>query len=535
MNVGISASRFENDLAKALASIVGADNLLTDPADTGFYANDVYSVGEAPLAVVRPADAREVAQIVAHCAKTGTPIIPRGGGASYTDGYLHRGEPGITIDTALLDSIEIDDINALVIVGAGVTWAKLREVLDAKGWRTPFWGPFSGFAATVGGSVSQNAVSHGTGAFGVSAESVQGIEVVVGEGEVLRTGTWGKDGGKDEGSVAPFLRFSGPDMAGLFTGDCGLLGVKTRIALRMIRKKPEFEAISFNFASFEAMHTATRKIAAAHLDDEGFGLDQALQQGQIAKQSGASNKAAMALAIMRSSPSWRRGATDLLRMARAGDRELQAAPYAMHYMIDGIDRYEARAKVSELRRIGTQHGREIPNTVPNVVRAMPFAPLFNTLGPKGELWVPIHGVLAHDAVPAFHEALTAYRASRAADMERLGIWHGNMFATVGSSGFLYEPATYWRGPRSAYHERVIPADYLATLPVYEREPEADAMVAQMKGEMIDLMQEHGAAHFQLGKVYPYTQGRNSASLDLLRAVKAQLDPHGIFNPGALGI
>ena len=75
------------------------------------------------------------------CVQQGVAMVPRGGGASYTDGYLLAGEDHVLIDTCALDMIEIDEANALVWVGAGVTWATLRAALAAKGLRTPFWGP----------------------------------------------------------------------------------------------------------------------------------------------------------------------------------------------------------------------------------------------------------------------------------------------------------------------------------------------------------------------------------------------------------
>ena len=74
-----------------------------------------------------------------------------------------------------LDQIEVDVPNAVVTVGPGVTWAALRTKLMEVGLRTPFWGPFSGLVATVGGSVSQNAISHGSGQYGPSAPSVLGM------------------------------------------------------------------------------------------------------------------------------------------------------------------------------------------------------------------------------------------------------------------------------------------------------------------------------------------------------------------------
>jgi hypothetical protein len=170
-----------------------------------------------------------------------------------------------------------------------------------------------------------------------------------------------------------------------------------------------------------------------------------------------------------------------------------------------------------------------------VVRGMPFAPLFNTLGPKGERWVPLHGILPHSKVPPFHEALTALYAARAADMKRLGVWTGGMFATVNTSGFLYEIALYWPGARTEYHRAAVPADYLATLPTYADDPEVVLFVDTLKRDITALYSQFGTVHFQLGKTYPYAEVLDPGTLDLVRAIKASLDPEGFMNPGALGL
>src|SRR5690606_12680989 len=156
------------------------------------------------------------------------------------------------------------------------------------------------------------------------------------------------------------------------------------------------------------------------------------------------------------------------------------------------DDAEVKSRLHRIRQLVNGLGSEIPATAPSVVRGMPFAPFYNTLGPKGERWVPLHGILPHSATPGFHRALFDLFRDRKPDMERLGIWHGGMFATVGSSGFLYELALYWPDEISDYHRAVVPADYLAQLPVYERNLNARDYVHDLKQALIELFVEHGA-------------------------------------------
>lgn len=513
-------------VADMLAAIVGTANVLSGQDDRRFYGSDIFRGGEVPVAVVLPGSVAELQDVVRVAARHRLPVTVRGGGASYTDGYTHARPGGITIATDRLTAINLDTAKNIVTVEPGVTWSALYETLKAHGLRTPFWGPFSGLAATVGGSISQNAISHGPG---VSADSVVAMDIVTGTGELLRTGSGGSANG------TPFFRNFGPDLTGLFTGDCGALGIKTAITLKLVARHEAFAALSFSFTSFAAMHDAMAAIAREGLDDENFGLNAALQQGQIGRNDSISAKAEIAKSVMKSAGSVAGGLKSLAKMAVAGDRALKAADYAVHYIADGIDQASADAKATAIRAIGRQHGTEIANTVPTIVRGMPFAPLTNILGPKGERWCALHGLFAHDAVEAFHDAIMAFWDARQNEMDAHGIYTGAMFMAVGGSAFVYEPAFYWPDARDIVHDRMVPADHLATIDAYPAAPEAAALVAKLKHGVIDLMHAHGAAHLQIGKTYPYLTGRNPASVALLRAIKAELDPHDILNPGALGL
>ncbi len=513
-------------VVETLTAIVGQANVLTGEEDRRYYGSDIWRSGELPVAFVMPGTVAELQDVIRVAARHRIPVTVRGGGASYTDGYTHARPGGITIGTDRLTSIDIDEPNNIVTVGPGVTWERLHEALKAKGLRTPFWGSFSGLVATVGGSVSQNSISHGPG---VSADSVVSLDIVTGTGELLRTGSGGSANSK------PFFRTFGPDMTGLFTGDCGVLGVKAAITLKTVRRHEAFAALSFSFTSFAAMHAAMAAVATEAADDENFGLDAALQQGQLGKNEGVGAKAEMAVNVMKSATSLSAGVKSLAKMAIAGDRALKAADYAVHYICDGIDQASADAKAAVIRKLATRHGTEMPNTVPTVVRAMPFAPFTNIVGPKGERWIPMHGLFAHDTVLGFHEALQEMLDTHQEQMDTLGIVKGAMFMSVGTNAFVYEPTFYWPDELHIVHERMAPEGFLATLPSYPAAPDAETVVTKLKHDIIELMHAYGAAHLQIGKTYPYLRDRNPASVALLRAIKAELDPHDIMNPGALGL
>jgi D-lactate dehydrogenase (cytochrome) len=516
--------RANDTLKPALVAAIGADDVLDDDATRAFSGTDVYRPGGSPALVVRPRSVAQLQSAVRACAAAGVAMVPRGGGASYTDGYLHAAGGHVLFDLAGLDFIEIDAANAVASVGAGVSWAALRARLAGHGLRTPFWGPFSGLVATVGGSVSQNALSHGSGAHGISAPSVLSMDVVLASGELLRT------------APTTATRNYGPDLTGLFTGDCGALGIKATIRLPLLAQRDAFEALSFAFDDFAAFHAAVRQAQLERLDDENFGIDLALSQGQIAKQEGVATKAKLAGQVLRAAPSRLAGLKQLAGMAVAGERAMRAGEWMHHFIVEGVDATEVGAKAKRLREIVAAHGgREIANSVPGFVRTLPFAPLHNILGPRGERWVPLHGVLRHEDVLAFHDELEAFYAGRAAEMQRLGVWTGGMFSPVGSSGFLYEIAIYWPDERSVYHERMLDAEFKARLPAHPANPEARAYVDVLKRALVDLYAAHGAAHFQIGRAYPYRQRLDPQADALLRAVKGALDPRNLMNPGALGL
>lgn len=511
------------DLLDSLRQALGAEAVETGADRLRYFANDVYRTGALPLAAVRPATVEALQEAVRICAAAGVAMVPRGGGASYTDGYIRPEGGHVLFDTGALDDIAIDEANATATVGAGVTWANLKAALEAKSLRTPFWGPFSGLAATVGGSMSQNTLSHGSTAHGISAQSVIGFDVVLANGDLLTT------------NACDAMRWYGPDLTGLFTGDCGVFGIKARIRMPLLPILKDAEAVSFAFDSFAEYHAGVRLAQIAKLDDSHFGLDLALSQGQIARQEGVGARLKIALQVMQKAPNKLKGLASLVKMAIAGENPMRAGQYMCHFIVEGFDAEDAAHKATQLRRLVSQHGREIANTVPTFVRSVPFAPLFNILGPGGERWVPIHGVLTHDKAVAFNDAFHALLAARKADMERLGVWTGTMFSPVGPSGFLYEIALYWPDVRTDYHLTTLGADYIASLKDFPANAQAKAYADEVKEAIIALMQDFGAGHFQIGRAYPYQSRLSERAKGLLGAVKRELDPQGLMNPGALGL
>lgn len=512
-----------------LKALLGDTNVLTALTERRFYSTDIYREGQLALAVVRPSGTADVCQIMQLADSHGLAVVARGGGASYTDAYVPSTANTLIIDSSRLNRIvEINERDMYCLVQPGVTWATLNEALQAKSLRTPFFGPFSGLAATVGGSLSQNSVTWGTGVFGISGESTLCVEVVTGNGEVIRTGSWGA------ANSVPFLRSYGPDLTGLFMGDAGALGIKTLISLRLMKRNSHVMGLSFGFKDFGSMAAGLEAAAKEGLNLTNFGLDPALQAGQLGKAD-AATALKSALAVFRGSRNVLDGTAQMLRMAFAGRSFLSGAVYSAHWVVDGIDDASCRAAVARLRAAIQPFGAEVPATVPTVANAMPFMPLYNVRSPLGERWVPVHGILPFSRVVAFQEELQSYYALHAMRMKELKIRYGAMFMTISSNAFLYEPVFYWADSTNITQERLMPEGYAATLPKFAENLAARALVDEMKHGIADIFHKHGAAHLQIGKFYPYMRGRDPQTAKLLRDLKALLDPQRRLNPGALGL
>lgn len=516
-------------LITRLESLLGREHVLTDAVERSFYSTDIYKTGALPAAVVRPTNAADVAQVVQLAVAAGVAVVPRGGGASYTDGYTPTEVGSISIDTSRMNQIlEINERDMYVVVQVGVTWASLNDALSAKGLRTPFFGPFSGLAATVGGSLSQGSVTWGTGVFGVSGETTLGVEVVLGTGQIVRTGSWGA------ANSAPFFRSYGPDLTGLFMGDCGALGIKTAVALRLMKRHAHVMGLSFGFKDFSSLASGMEAAAKLGLNLTNFGLDPALQQGQLGKAD-AATAIQSALAVWKTSRGPMDGLVQLTKMAFAGRGFLKGAVFSGHWIVDGVDDAACRAAVAKLRAALQRHGAEVPATVPTVANAMPFMPLYNVRSPRGERWVPIHGILPFSRVEAFRAEISKYYEAHETEMKRLRIRYGAMFMTVATNAFLYEPVFYWEDGYNIAQERLMPAGYKDTLPQFAENPEGRALVDKMKHGIADIFQRHGAIHLQIGKFYPYMRGRDPQTAELIRSLKQLVDPQRRLNPGALGL
>ena len=169
-----------------------------------------------------------------------------------------------------------------------------------------------------------------------------------------------------------------------------------------------------------------------------------------------------------------------------------------------------------------------------VTRAMPF-PDPPVLGPGGRRLLPLHTVVPWSAARDLHAGFRALMEQQRKTLEEHEILVYLVYSNSGLSGFLYETVIYWRDEWLELHRHTLPAEILNTMQESEPDPAARDAAEQVRLSIIDLMDAHGGAHFQIGRAYPYTRGRDEIFLELLRELKAHIDPKGLLNPGALGL
>ena len=179
------------EFVEDLKQIVGAPNVLMSENDLRFYSSDVFKESILASLVVIPQTTEQLSKAIELSTKENFFVIPRGGGLSYTDSYLPKKHNSIIFDLQNLNKIiEINKDDMFVVVEAGCTWEKLYKELKNNNLRTPYFGALSGLYSTVGGAMSQNSIFFGSGHYGSAADQCLGLEVVLADGSILRTGSW---------------------------------------------------------------------------------------------------------------------------------------------------------------------------------------------------------------------------------------------------------------------------------------------------------------------------------------------------------
>jgi FAD/FMN-containing dehydrogenase len=461
-------------LEARLAGIVGARHVLNAAGDVEPYLVDHRARyhGRA-LCVVRPGTTAEVAAVVAACAASQVPIVPQGGntglcGGATPDATGHA----VLLSLARLDRVRaIDPSNATITVEAGVPLAKVHEAAAAHGLQFPLSLASEG-SCTIGGNVSTNAGGTAVLRFGNARELTLGLEVVLADGQV-----WNGLRGLRKDNT-------GYDLKQLFIGGEGTLGIVTAAVLKL----------------FPAPRTRVTALAAVEDVAGAIGLLRRAREALGDRLVGFELVSDFALALSRKhhpgSPDPLPGhAWYALLQAddSAADAPLASSLEAMlgRAAEDGVladaviaQSQDQAARLWALREnVSEAQRREGPNI-------------------KHDISLPV------SAIPSFlADADTALRAA-------LPGVRFVIFGHLGDGNLHYNLSA---------PDGVPPASFM------DAQPRANRIVHDLvvaAGGSISA--EHGIGQMKRAELAHY---KTELELDLMRRIKAALDPAGLLNPG----
>jgi glycolate oxidase len=232
-------------LRQELDAIVGRGGVLSDPDELLVYESDGLTLFRA-LAdfVVFPTTAEHVSAIVKLANRESLPFVARGAGTGLSGGCLPS-EGGIVISLMRMNRVlEVDYDNQIAVVEPGLVNLHLSWAVGPRGYYyAP--DPSSQQACTIGGNIANNSGGPHTLKYGVTANHVLGLEVVMPDGEIVWLGGRTRD-------------THGYDLAGVFVGSEGTFGIATKVVVRILRKP---QAVKTVLAVFDAVPQASTAVS----------------------------------------------------------------------------------------------------------------------------------------------------------------------------------------------------------------------------------------------------------------------------------
>lgn len=241
------------DWIASLVSLLGGEKVTTVDEAIASHSGDKWSASHPPDAVVFAESTADVVEVLKFAGSHGIPVTTRGAGVGYVGGCVPvRG--GIALSVMRMNHIlGMHPEDGVAIVQPGVITRDLQDAARLLGWEYPP-DPASLKECSIGGNIATNAGGPRCLKYGVTRSYVLGLEVVLADGRVLRTG------GRLHKNKTGF------DLAGLFTGSEGMLGVITEATLRLIPKPACRSMLAAVFPEFSMAAAAVQAILnAGHL------------------------------------------------------------------------------------------------------------------------------------------------------------------------------------------------------------------------------------------------------------------------------
>lgn len=238
---------------QALIDLLGQEKVSSKQAVLASHSGDKWFASNPPDVVVFAESTSDVSAVLAYANQNKIPVTTRGAGVGYVGGCVPV-SGGIVLTTERMNRIiGIHPEDGVAIVEPGVITGNLQEGVRAVGWDYPP-DPASLKECSIGGNIATNAGGPRCLKYGVTRNYVLGLEVVLADGRVMRTG------GRLHKNKTGF------DLIGIFVGSEGMLGVVTEITVRIIPKPASRGMLAAVFSDFEAAAKTVQTILqAGHL------------------------------------------------------------------------------------------------------------------------------------------------------------------------------------------------------------------------------------------------------------------------------
>jgi glycolate oxidase len=235
-----------DQLISELQAVVGADSVFHHASDLLVYEYDGSVEGAVdlarPIAVVLPTNAQQVADVVKIGRRAQLPVIPRGAGTGLSGGAVAQTGGIIVALTRMDEIVSVDYENETALVEPGVINLELSDFTGQQGY---FFAPdpSSQRACTIGGNVAENSGGPHCLKYGVTTNHVLGVEFVTSDGEVK----WVEQG------------HAGYDLTAAIVGSEGMLGIVTKVRVKIT---PAPERVSVILAAFPDIEAASQAVTA---------------------------------------------------------------------------------------------------------------------------------------------------------------------------------------------------------------------------------------------------------------------------------
>jgi glycolate oxidase len=241
------------DWLASLVSLLGGEKVSATADVIGSHSVDKWSASHPPDVVVFAESTVDVSKVMKFANERGIPVTTRGAGVGYVGGCVPV-HGGIALSVMRMNKIlGMHPEDGVAIVQPGVITCDLQDAARERGWEYPP-DPASLKECSIGGNIATNAGGPRCLKYGVTRSYVLGLEVVLADGRVLRTG------GRLHKNKTGF------DLVGLFTGSEGMLGVVTEATLRLIPKPATRSMLAAVFPEFSMAAAAVQAILnAGHL------------------------------------------------------------------------------------------------------------------------------------------------------------------------------------------------------------------------------------------------------------------------------